>query len=254
MLPEMLEVVLKQESYLFTTAELGTFNRYMALSCKPDVLVNIISSGPQADSCGLVLTDNARYLLIRLLLRLPRLHRLDQLTTSYAAEIGDGISDAMDELCTPFGNTNNDEASSSSNFKVPAIPPSKNEPDVIDLTEDEEKADPHLARALRESLKGSNTTNTPSSTLSSSSSATASSLRKGKGKAEPPPAKPLSAEILAALSLESKELVLTEFCSPADRVREDELLRCLRLDELKEVAKAMKVWRNGQTVRSPALR
>lgn len=210
-----------------------------------------------------IFPDNASYLLVRLLLRQPRIHRLSHLAQSYGGELGPHLEAAVDELCVPL--TDGVEAAallavdpSSALVDEPSSDPRNKETNtvVIDLTEDEEQEDPDLARALRESLKSLNGLRPggPSRMASSSSSSSsAPASRKGKERENlivEGSAGQLSADIVAALSLESKPLDLSWFCRSAEDEDEERLLRCLRLDELREVAKGMKIGKNGMTVKS----
>lgn len=118
---------------------------------------------------------------------------------------------------------------------------------VIDLTIDEELADPDLARVMRESLLS----NAAGPSLKSGV-ATRPSSSKSKLKVSPFTSNHstiLSPSVLSALSLETRELDLSHFCASAEGLDEERLLRCLKMDELREVAKGMKVWKNGLTVR-----
>ncbi|CDZ97246.1 Uncharacterized conserved protein [Phaffia rhodozyma] len=259
---DMLETVLAQESYLFSSTELKTFERYKLLSY------------------------DARYILVRLLLRIPRVHRVEHLVQSYTKELGSGIPAAVDELCVPFQRALPNPmlpppTATSSALNPPPLPCSSAIPSsiasikekdrvgngydkgkerareedvvVIDLTEDEEIADPELARAMRISLL-SNTighaTNTP--TIGSSSSSSLFYNQSDDNFLSSAPVTPqlsefLSPSIQAALSLETQELDLSHFCSSADGLETGKLLRCLRFDELKDIARGMNIWKNGLT-------
>lgn len=197
-------------------------------------------------------TDNARYLLIRLLLRTPRIHRQIHLAESYAGEIGkQNIAATMDELCLRFDGS-----------KQPVDAPSgkgkEKEKIVIDLTEDEEQDDPELARALRESLKSFNNSSSSSVGVNGKkgkeNGVGAGAGTKGKGKevAGGGAGKKLPQAVVDALDMDERPLDLSHFCGAASSgdVGEEKLLRCLKMNELKEVAKAMKVWKNGLTVSS----
>lgn len=178
------------------------------------------------------------------------MHRLHHLEISYASEIGKAhVGTTMDELCARIGQ-------SPPTVSVAATGKDRLKPKekiVIDLTEDEEMKDPELARALRNSLKASNKSNASSSTSGSNGKengrSTPSVDLKGKGRA-PPTALPQT--VVDALDLDERPLDLSHFCSLASNgeVGEETLLRSLRLDELKEVARAMKVFKPSLTVRN----
>jgi hypothetical protein len=182
-------------------------------------------------------------------------HRLRHLEISYASEIGKNyIASTMDELCARIGPS----------MPAPAASPSKgkerqNTKDkiVIDLTEEEEHEDPELARALRNSLKAyNNPAGSSSSTTGSGKENVKGSVPldlKGKGKAKAvngPSGSNLPQTVVDALDLEERPLDLSHFCTLASDggASEETLLRSLRLDELKEVARAMKVFRPTLTV------
>jgi len=257
----MLATVLEQESYLFTENELNTFERYKALSCTFPLpfsfaLTSSLFSIKIPDLFSPRFTihhplDNARYLLIRLLLRTPQIHRQTHLAESYAGEIGkDNITATMDEVCLCFDGS-----------KQPTVaPPGKGkekEKIVIDLTEDEEHDDPELARALRESLKSFNKGSSSSVGVNGEGKENGVGASvKGKGKEVAGGGggggKKLPQAVVDALNMDERPLDLSHFCGAASsgEVGEEKLLRCLKMNELKEVAKAMKVWKTGLTVRS----
>ncbi|TYJ52262.1 hypothetical protein B9479_007136 [Cryptococcus floricola] len=160
---EMINTVLESESYLFSPRELWVLKYILDLPYEP------------------------HYLLTRLLLRVPgKIHTFPSLSASYEQEIGeDGVKQGMKTLCQelkvpqdivrdepiwedpgpnsrPSSTPLKRAMSSSSSLKTPASQrpsldkrPSSTKPwsDVSSgLTLEEEKADPQLAEALKESL------------------------------------------------------------------------------------------------------
>jgi hypothetical protein len=77
---------------------------------------------------------------------------------------------------------------------------------------------------------------------------------KGKGKASsqagPPLTPSLSADVVRALSLDDLPLELSWFCAGVEREDEERLLRTLQMDELRDVARGMKCWKAGVSVRT----
>jgi hypothetical protein len=77
---------------------------------------------------------------------------------------------------------------------------------------------------------------------------------KGKGKASsqagPPLTPSLSADVVRALSLDDPPLELSWFCAGVEREDEERLLRTLQMDELRDVARGMKCWKAGVSVRT----
>lgn len=130
----------------------------------------------------------------------------------------------------------------------------------IDLTTEEEEQDPELARALRNSLKAANVLSSAAGTSASQGNknalAAGSGVTNGEARAKArgrATKSSLPQTVVDALDLQERPLDLSHFCSLASsgEVSEETLLRSLRLDELREVARAMKVYRPVLTVRLP---
>lgn len=169
---KMLKIVLAYEAHLFTDSELDCFERYNELSY------------------------NARYLFIRLLLRKPATwHGLGSL--NYKSELGDAILDAVHELC---GNEPK---------PTPVIEIKEEEPEVIDLTVDEEDIKPML--------KSSTSEDGPASEQSAPNSLETSSI----------------------------------FAESDSQATLQELLECLTVPQLKDLAKRMKV--KAESKRGPLI-
>lgn len=200
----MVNTVLKEESFLFTDEELDVLRSYSALSCA-SLLLCCFQNEIQ---CHMV--DNARYLLVRLVLRKPgQWFRVDKL--KYISELGEqGIQEAIVELCK-FPNY---KPSASNPPRGKSVPPtdkaSQRDTEIIDLTLDSEDEEPVAGPSRPSTLK-----HTASEPISMSSQST---------------------EKPSIFAVDESHATL------------DELVSCLNVDELKSIARLMKIAKPPPTV------
>ncbi|KAK4689481.1 fanconi-associated nuclease 1, partial [Tremellales sp. Uapishka_1] len=254
---EMINTVLSSESYLFTAREIWVLRYILSLPYEP------------------------HYLLTRLLLRRQgKIHPCSSLVNAYSAELGDdGVKRAMRALCRPLNvpeeitseeakdapNTQPEASTSKIPFSRPALPtpvsakaigkrrvtPPKPWSNLsTGLSVAEEKADPQLAEAIRESLWAAQVGRVevddeglsihtppperPASTRSVSDSSSAASPPVPAGSFNPMFEEPFSLtprppDPVMALARDETTLSL------------EEIMSCISADELRRVAKARKV-------------
>lgn len=195
------------------------------------------------------------------MLRKPRIFRLVHLERSYAGELGRHVASAMDELSVGFkappqkpanegliegvrkfdkgkGREGGNGPGLSKGGKGPSIvmgekSMSVEKTDVINLlsSSDDEQPSSDVEILLLRSAKPS------------------SNLKKTKPAPAPVAGPSVSADVVSALSLEEDSLDLGWFCSGVEDESEEKLLRSLKMEEVREVARGMKCWKAGLTVR-----
>lgn len=221
------------------------------------------------------------------MLRKPRVYRKAHLERSYAGELGRHVGAAMDELCAVA----RPPARSTGALSVPPGPapttaggagkmngvdkgkgkevgngaPSakrKAQADVIDLlSSDNDEQIEVVSASTSASSSSSKRGGMPSKVKRTSVAPSATKPLvadlKGKGKAPAlpptPPGQSLSADVVRALSVADTPLDVGWFCAGVDeREGEERLLRSLQMDEVRDVARGMKCWKAGLTVRPRA--
>ncbi|OXG11528.1 fanconi-associated nuclease 1 [Cryptococcus neoformans Tu259-1] len=260
---EMIKTVLDRESYLFTQREIWVLNYILDLPYEP------------------------RYLLTRLLLRRPsRVHTYTSLVASYSSEIGEeGIKMAMKtlarRLAVPKDIVNSDPdplpgapiASSSrpgpsslsakAEGKRPANALWENKPwadSPSGLTEVQERADPELAAALKESYwafkvgrvsvdSDDEGDSLPAERKRSESVSTFVSTRTVSRQSSGIPTTP---SMVFSLTPESPPPV--SFLAEDEKsISLDDLMTCMSLDQLRKVAKSRKLAASSLLTRESTL-
>ncbi|OCF54335.1 fanconi-associated nuclease 1 [Kwoniella mangroviensis CBS 10435] len=259
---EMINTVLESESYLFTARELWVLKHILDLAYEP------------------------HYLLTRLLLRRPcKIHPYSSLVNAYSSELGEeGVQRAMKILSKPLSipqdivdsepsMINNDEPIPAASSSKSPLAPTKSYPTPLSakskgklpsiyskklkpwsslssgLTPEEEKADPELAEALKETLWASkvgrveidddgaeihspppsilarsrSVSNTSSTSSSSSGSGTKTPLMEEFSLTPQPPPP------IICLGRSEKALGL------------DDIMTCISAEDLKKIAKSKKI-------------
>lgn len=197
------------------------------------------------------------------MLRKPRIFRLVHLERSYAGELGRHVASAMDELSVgvkqPPAPARKPTSDGVTEVKVnkgkgrevgngPGL--SKGETGTSKIQGEKTK---FVAKTdVIDLLSSSDDDNQPSSDveiLPSRSSKPKPDLKPTKPVPAPVAGPSVSADVVSALSLEEDALDLGWFCSGVEDESEEKLLRSLKTEEVREVARGMKCWKAGLTVR-----
>lgn len=246
----MIETVLGSESYLFSPREIWVLKHIIDLACM---------SLWQA----WLTPDEPKYLLTRLLLRLPgKIHSYSDLVTRYSPELGEeGVLKAARKLAQPLPvpeeiRKTDPERPRTTSPQQPAkpllTPQSNPRPHgkrkpwaslATGLTEEEEKADPALAEAIRESLWASQ--------VGLIEVDDEGSVVKSASPSEPPSGRstPTTPTDESKLAMYSEKFSLTpqepdpidQFAKTQDEMSLDGLLSCIPADALRKLARARKV-------------
>ena len=262
----MIQTVLDSESYLFTPREIWVLRHILNLACESISPVTVLT------------LDDPKYLLTRLLIRRQgKIHPYSNLVLAYSAELGDaGVKQAMKTLSTPLATPSDlvenepdvpepvyvPEAGPSNSFTTPSKPvlatpvsskargKQKAKPwsDLPSgLSPAEEKADPDLAEAMRESLWAAKVNRVELD-------------EEGDAIATPPPERPVSSRSVSGSSTSSTgspprysifnesfslnpkpPTPVTVFARDETSFTLDEIMSCIPADELRRVARARKV-------------
>ncbi|KAL1408877.1 hypothetical protein Q8F55_005691 [Vanrija albida] len=222
---EMLRTVLESEPYLFTPRELWILRHIIGMQYEP------------------------LYLLTRLLLRRPRkVHPFANIVPAYSAELGeDGVKRAAEALCAPleYPDDLQEEATgqgtAGGEAAVAAADPARPWAELpTGLSEDEERADPDLAEAIRVSLWSERTAGEGSGSGLSQTASTSGSMQATSSLAQVDPSPP--PDTIEALAHDESGLSL------------DDIMSCIPADDLRRVARARKVPMNLLVSRESTMR
>lgn len=269
----MIETVLASESYLFTPREIWVLRYILDLSC------GFMISGLE------LMADDPKYLLTRLLIRRQgKIHPYTNLILAYSAELGDeGVKNAMKVLATPLPTPSElleaepdvEEPayvpvagpSRSNSFSTPVKPvltipmsakakgkqKQRTKPWAMiatGLSAEEEKADPDLAEAIRESLWAAKADRveldddgvaiaTPPPERRPPSSRSVSGSSSGSDRTTSPPRPSMFQE---EFSLNPKPPIpVSVFAKDESSFTLDEIMSCISADELRKIARARKI-------------
>lgn len=194
------------------------------------------------------MADDPFYLLTRLLLRRQgKVHPLASIAPTYSGELGEeGVRRAARTLCERLDipdALDRDVDNSSARFDFWGVRPSR-KPSATrhpwadlptGLSEDEERADPDLAEAIRQSLWAEQNGGVDGSATGGASSGASSSSHTGPSSEAAAPriedmfAQPIGQNPILSLAHDETELCL------------DDIMSCVPADELRRVARARKV-------------
>ena len=276
---EMIRTVLQSEEYLFTSREVFVLQTILSLPCELEPLEATVG---QAHTRA----DDPKYLLTRLLLRRPgKIHPLAALCPTYSPELGEeGVRAAAKTLTVPLDvpeaiKVDEPVVESVENVRTPLKPSisplqtkrpyptpksgmkprGKRKPwDELPtgLSEAEEKADPGLAEAIRESLwaskvgrvevddDGSVIHTPPPERVHGSASRSVSNSSTGSGSSR---SSGLPTKVSQPLEMEEFTLSprpgppITSLARDNTDMTLDEIMTCVSADELRKVARARKV-------------
>jgi hypothetical protein len=171
--------------------------------------------------------DPSRFLLARLTLRKrAKWHRADALRVSYCSEIGPHVEKAIEELCR--------------NLKAPSAPV---QPiiEVIDVDCDDDYAPQCVETPPLLTQTHTDETLTSPNILSSVSSLVLGDTLVVEQAVD-------NAEGIAALNIADIEPTFDFFAEDDSAASVEEVLGCLQLEELKAIARGLKVFKSGMTV------
>lgn len=194
------------------------------------------------------------------MLRKPRIFRLVHLERSYAGELGRHVASAMDELSVGVkapphkpanegfiaGGEKVDKGKGREVGNGPGLSKGGKGPSKVKGEKTK------LAKTDVINLLSSSDDEQPSSdveVLLVRSAQPSSNLKKTKPAPAPVAGPSVSADVVSALSLEEDSLDLGWFCSGVEDESEEKLLRSLKMEEVREVARGMRCWKAGLTVR-----
>lgn len=247
---EMIRTVLESETYLFSPREVWVLRHILDMTCKPEKV-------------SLLTLDGPKYLLTRLLLRLPgKVHSYSHLVDRYSPELGEeGVRVAAKQLSKSLPIP--EEMANADAGELPSkkpLQPAKSYPTptsnprprakrkpwselATGLTAEEEKADPDLAEALRESLWASKVGRVEVDDEGSIVESPTPSIR---GSDRSTPVTPTDEQKLSMyseeFSLKPKEPTpISDFAKNHSEMSLEDLMSCIPADELKKLARARKV-------------